>query len=358
MRVLTLDLGSSSLKFALFEVDRNAQRELHAGEFCESRSFAEALDVETPDAIGHRIVVAPDGYEAPARLDLQLYQALKTTTPRDPLHLPRQLDLIRVSRVRFPSVPQILCFDTAFFARLPQLARRLPLPSNLPVHIRRNGFHGLSYESAMRVLGNPRGRVVVAHLGSGASLCALLDAVPVETTFGFGVLGGLVMSTRPGDLDPSILLELLSHGVSVPRLSAMLYEDSGLKGVSGTSGDMRKLLAARQHDERAEQAVDLFVHELRKHLGAMIASLGGIDTLVFTGGIGECAAEVRARACKAFEYIGLSLDDAANAVNANVISAAASSVAVRIVTARENEVIARHVWHVLEPDRGKEDVGV
>jgi acetate kinase len=346
VRVLCLDAGSSSLKFAVYDRDENRERLREAGETAITDT-TNLEDFETPEAIGHRIVFGGPDRAAPARIDDRLLHDLEHLRDWDPLHLDPQVAIVKAARRRFPGVPQVACFDTAFFQRLPPVATRLPLPQLSP-RIRRYGFHGLSYEWALSTLDDPWGRVVIAHLGSGASLCAVLDGLPVETTMGFSVLGGLMMGTRPGDLDPGVLLELLRQGRSLRELVGILYEESGLKGVSEISGDMRALLAAESSNPRAAEAIALFVHQLRKHLGAMIAMLGGLDTLVFTGGIGENAAQIRARACEPFRYLGLHLSNEANERNGAAISADDSGVAVRVVVANENAMIARHVWSTMK----------
>ncbi|HEY9085860.1 MAG TPA: hypothetical protein VIN40_08025 [Candidatus Tyrphobacter sp.] len=360
MRILCLDAGSSSLKFALYdfaalddghlrfdgEVETDAENvAAAASQVWERVREPDAL----PDAVGHRVVFGGPDRDAPVRVDGQVLPELERGADFDPLHLGPELAIVEAAMQKFPHLPQVLCFDTAFFHALPDVAKLLPLPRGLPPEIRRYGFHGLSYESVLASLGHPGGRIAIAHLGSGASLCAVRAGRPVDTTMGFSVLGGLMMETRPGDLDPGVLLELLlKHERSASDLSEMLYRESGLKGVSGLSGDMRALLAAEGSNPQAAQAIALFVHQLVKHLGAMIAAMGGLDTLVFTGGIGEHAPAIRERACAAFGYLGLQLDEGANARGDAMISSKESGVEVRIVPANENAMIARHVWTVLE----------
>lgn len=357
MRVLCLDAGSASLKYALYDQNAHGGKALTTGEFpSKGQSVSLLEDVwsklesegyGSPDAVGHRVVFGNTERALPARVDDDLLARLDALRARDPLHLVPELEIVRAARTRFPRAVHVLCFDTAFFSDLPALARCLPLPRDLPSYLQRCGFHGLSYEWAVKSL-KLSGRAVVAHLGSGASLCAVVDGAPLETTFGFGVLGGLMMETRLGDLDPSVLLELMREGYSVERLSRLLYEESGLKGVSGLSGDMRELLSAEASDVNAARAVALFLHQLRKHLGAMIAVLGGLETLVFTGGIGEHAPSIRERACAPFGYLGLRLDAAANERGAAVISESGSAVCVRVIAANENAMIAQHVWNFIE----------
>ena len=355
--VLCLDGGSSSLKFALYSADERGELvRLMAGELpagnTARETFANVLSTIAPEheagvaAVAHRIVFGGSRYTATVIADDATLRELETLVPIEPLHLRAELDLVHEARHRLRGTVQVLCFDTAFHQRMPAIAKRLPLPRDLDPLIARYGFHGLSYEYVVSVLPRDCGRTIVAHLGSGASLCALRDGVPVDTTMGFSALGGLMMATRPGDLDPGILLRLLAAGYDLSRLTRLLYHESGLRGVSGISADMRSLLANRQAPA-AREAVDLFVYQLVKHLGAMIAVLGGLDTLVFTGGIGEHAPTIRAAACGAFEYMGLRLDDGANARNAGRISTEESGVAVLVVPTDENLVLARHAMNEL-----------
>ncbi len=353
MRVLCIDGGSSSIKFACYDQDSANGRLRFSGEIVTNGSNSvdalwRAVDEHgPPDAIGHRIVFGGPEYDAPVRLDDAILGRLRELRAWDPLHLGVEVAIVEEALRRFARVPQVLCFDTAFFRALPAIAVRLPLPRALPAELRRYGFHGLSYEWAMASLGEPRGRIVLAHLGSGSSLCAVRDGKPVDTTMGYSVLGGLMMATRPGDLDPGVILALFARGYTPAQLSKMLYEESGLRGVSGFSADMRDLLAARATDPRAAEAVALYVHQLRKHVGAMVATLGGVDTLVFTGGVGERAPEIREEACAAFGYLGVLLDERANERGDATISAAQSGVSVRVVLATENAMIARHAWSLL-----------
>ncbi|HUY40900.1 MAG TPA: acetate/propionate family kinase [Candidatus Dormibacteraeota bacterium] len=353
MRILCIDAGSSSIKFACYDRDSANERAVYSGA-AETKGEGAAAGLwraveehDPPDAIAHRIVFGGPGCNAPVRLSDAILNGLRELRAWDPLHLGVEVAIVEDALRRFALLPQVLCFDTAFFRGLPDVATRLPLPRTLPASLRRYGFHGLSYEWALASLGHPRGRTVLAHLGSGASLCAVRDDEPVDTTMGYSVLGGVMMATRPGDLDPGVMLALLAQGYTAAHLSKMLYEESGLKGVSGFSGDMRELLAARATDPQAAEGVALFVHQLRKHLGAMVAVLGGIDTLVFTGGIGEHAPVIREEACAPFGYLGMLLDDSANTRGDPTISAARSSVVVRIVRANENAMIARHAWSLL-----------
>ena len=264
--------------------------------------------------------------------------------PFAPLHLPAELSAIAAARRHFGDVPQVACFDTAFHHTLPAVARRYALPSSLyDAGVRRYGFHGLSYESVVASLGAPTlGRAVIAHLGSGASMVAIRDGKSIDTTMGFTPAGGLVMGTRPGDLDPGLLVYLLEHaGYDARSLARLVDHEAGLLALSGSSADMQQLLATRATDARAALAVDVFCHHARKWIGALATTLGGLDTLVFTGGIGEHAPEVRAEICRGLEHLGVSLDAACNERSEAIVSASTSACVTRVARADEERVIAR-----------------
>jgi len=274
--------------------------------------------------------------------------------PLDPDHLPQALAAVAAVGRAFPALPQVACFDTAFHARMPRVAQTYALPRALEAEgVRRYGFHGLSYEYIMARLREidpeaARGRVVIAHLGNGASMAAVRAGESVETTMGFTPTGGLVMGTRTGDLDPGVLLYLLQErGLDAAALSDLVNHEAGLLGVSGSSGDMQDLLAREATDERAAEAITLFCYQARKFLAAMAAALGGLDTLVFTGGIGEHAPAIRARLCNGLAFLGIALDGSRNAAGDAVISAAGSAVTIRVVPTDEEVMIARHVTQVL-----------
>ncbi len=259
---------------------------------------------------------------------------------------------MRALAQQLPDVPQVACFDTAFHRSAPALAQEIALPRRYVAEgVHRYGFHGLSYEHVVSRLGGlapalASGRVIAAHLGHGASLCALRDGRSVATTMGFSALDGLVMGTRPGSLDPGVLLYLIDrHGMDARALERLLYQESGLLGVSEISGDLRVLLASG--DPRAQHAVDLFVYRLGRELGSLAAALGGLDALVFTGGIGEHAAPIRARVCRDAEWLGVALDEDANNVHAPRISAPGARASAWVVASDENGVIARHTARVL-----------
>ena len=354
MNLLCLDGGSSTLKYALFRAEgEGALVQIAADTVSVASGRIEDATTRVWDgvkalgepvaAVGHRIVFGGPTYVNPTRVNPVVLQTLEALTGAEPLHLRAELDLVYEVARRLPNVPQILCFDTAFHQRMPALARRLPLPQDLDPMLRRYGFHGLSYEYVVSELDGAPGKTIAAHLGSGASLCAISDGKPLDTTMGFSPLGGLMMGTRPGDLDPGVVLRLLgSDGYDRDRLADLLNHGCGLLGVSGATADMQALLTAADRDVRAREAVDLFVYQLIKYLGAYVAVLGGLDTLVFTGGIGENAPPIRAAACAALGYLGLALDLAANARSAPVVSGPESTVIVKVIRTDENLMIARH----------------
>jgi acetate kinase len=256
--------------------------------------------------------------------------------------------MIDAVAAHFPDLPQVACFDTAFHSRMPEVAQRFALPGKLwDQGIKRYGFHGLSYEYVVGKLGTELGqRAVVAHLGNGSSMVALRDGVSIDTSMGLTPTGGFMMGTRSGDLDPGVLLHLLRAGYSAEKLEALLNHETGLLGVSGESSEMRVLLEKRKSEPPAARAVQMFCYQVRKFVGAFAAALNGLNTLVFTGGIGEHAAEVRAEICSGLQYLGVALDVAANNRNAEVISAAGGRCVVRVVETDEDLMIARHTRSV------------
>jgi acetate kinase len=385
MRVLSVNVGSSSLKVALWQVGSDerlvargevkglgrgeARLRLRDGdgrtlrdEGCGALEDAAAATLRVlevlagdalpfPDAVGHRLVHGGPDLSAPARVDDALLRTLVALEPYAPLHLPAEIAVVRAVAERHRELPQVVCFDTAFHRRMPAVAQRLPLPRALHDEgVRRYGFHGLSYEYVVSVLGDAaRGRTVIAHLGNGASLAAVRDGAPIDTTMGLTPTGGLMMGTRSGDLDPGVLLHLARvERLDAPALERLVDQCSGLLGVSGgSSGDVAALLERRTGDVAAAEAIELFCWIARKHVGAMAASLGGLDTLVFTGGIGEHATPVRAEICAGLGHLGVVLDPAANAAAAPLISAADARCTVRIVATDEERMIARHVQRTL-----------
>ena len=379
--VLCVNSGSSSLKFAVFVVrgetfeavvdgavegiglpqgnawlragtDRQERHDAypdHASAFDAAFALLRAGQTPAPSIVGHRIVHGGTRYREPVRIDDAVLRELRTLVRLAPLHMPAAIAGIEGVALRLPDVPQIGCFDTAFHATLPEIARRLPLPERFnDAGIRRYGFHGISYEYVMSTLGDsvPR-RVILAHLGNGSSLVAVRDGRAVDTTMGLTPTGGIVMGTRAGDLDPGVLIHLLrEQKLSADDLERLLVRESGLIAIGGTS-DVKELVRRAGEDERARLALSMFGYAVRKAIGSFVAVLGGADLLVFTGGIGEHAAEVRREACRGLEAMGIELDDDRNTRGLGVISADASRCTVRIIPTNEDLMIARHVRQVV-----------
>lgn len=387
--IAVLNAGSSSIKFSLFALigdaleltyrgqvegihtqphfiarDRDGKIEAeqsgdatqapgHAGALQRLLDFIRAhLGGDRLVGVGHRVVHGGARHLEPARVDAALLHDLERFIPLAPLHQPHNLAPMRLLLEREPGLPQVACFDTAFHRSNPELAQMFALPHALHEQgIRRYGFHGLSYEYIAAVLPQidaraAGGATVVLHLGNGASMCALRGGRSIATTMGFTALDGLPMGTRCGALDPGIMLYLMdTHGMDARALEALLYNESGLLGVSGVSSDMRTLLASR--DVRAKLAVDLYVYRIGRELGSLAAALGGLDALVFTAGIGENAAPVRASVCEHAAWLGVTLDGDANARNERRISAADSKVSVWVLPTDEERMIARHTRALL-----------
>jgi acetate kinase len=375
--ILSLNGGSSSLKFAVYRLSGTAEERIFSGAVeaigqpsgkAWLRGGDKALQEETgkfPDhtaamkkmfaglreqgveklaAAGHRIVHGGPKFTAPQLIDAQLKQALKELIPFAPLHLPSQIAMIEAVEAHFPDLPQVACFDTAFHSRMPEVAQRFALPQRFwEQGIRRYGFHGLSYEYVIGKLGGKLGRrAIIAHLGNGASMVALKDGLPMDTSMGMTPTGGFMMGTRSGDLDPGVLIHLLKTGYSAEQLEELVDHEAGLLGVSGHTSDMKALLQKSQTDSAAHMAVKMFAYQVRKFIGAYAAVLNGLDTLVFTGGIGERAADVRGKICSGLGYLGVALETQANAQNAEVISLPNSQCAVRVVQTDEDLMIVRH----------------
>ena len=303
-------------------------------------------------AVGHRVVHGGTRYGAPVRIDAAVIEALDELVPLAPLHQPHNLAPIRAIAARWPALPQVACFDTAFHRHQPPVAQAFALPTEITARgVRRYGFHGLSYEyvaGAMRTLDAraASGRVVVAHLGNGASMCAMANGRSVASTMGFTALDGLVMGTRSGSIDPGVLIWLMDEmGMGARDLERLLYHRSGLLGVSGVSSDMRTLLASE--DPRAKLAIELFCYRTGRELGSLAAALGGLDALVFTGGIGEHAAPVRAAIVRGAAWLGLALDDAANAAHRRRITEDTSRIPAYVLPTDEELMIARHTRAVV-----------
>jgi acetate kinase len=380
--ILTLNAGSSSIKFSLFEANA-ALQEIAAGEvenigaaphlkirlggalvsehrWPEGQKFAHE-DMLTPVlhwvedhlgdsnlvATGHRIVHGGEHFFAPTRLTDSVLTELAKLDPLAPLHEPHNLAAVAAARILRPNLPQIGCFDTAFHHNMPVVATRFPIPRALHDEgIHRYGFHGISYEyisGALRALAPDlaSGRVIAAHLGNGASLCAMKDGISIDSTMGLTGLDGLMMGTRCGAIDPGAILYLMQgRNMSAAAITDLVYKQSGLLGVSGLSSDVRTLLASPAPE--AAEALDLFAYHAARHTGALASSLGGLDAFIFTAGIGEHSAPTRAAICARLRWLGLELDPAANEAHAPVISTPASRVAIRIIPTNEELQIARH----------------
>jgi acetate kinase len=361
VRVLVVNAGSSSLKLSVLDDEHvtartTVERWEGAGDLDPLRAFLDgAPDV---DAVGHRVVHGGPRFRASVRVDDGVVDYLESVADLAPLHNPRATAAIRAVADLLPDTPAVAAFDTSFHASIPEEAATYALPRewNHAYGLRRYGFHGLSHAYAVRrgaeLAGLPLAglRVVSCHLGAGASLCAVRDGRSVDTTMGFTPLAGLVMQTRAGSVDPGLVLWLLEHAhVDLPTLTQVLEHQSGLKGLSGTSGDYRDVVAAGDSgDADARLALEVYVHRLVREIGAMVVSAGGLDLLVFTGGVGEHASAVRAAAAEQLAFLGVRLDDEANRATADAdVSAAGATVRTTVVTAQEDLEVAREVRGVL-----------
>ncbi len=388
--ILTLNCGSSSLKFAVFNFDPELRRILSGSVSnigaADSRSRAQSADgavfwdeeepsVNHPAAIdaamnrlerveyigaigfvGHRVVHGGPDCDCPELVTAQLEARLRRLIPLAPLHLPANLEGIVAARLRLPHALHVACFDTAFHQSAPPIARRTGLPRDIEKNeIRRYGYHGLSYEFVVDHIRETEGahaleaRMIVAHLGAGASMAAICNGRSIDTTMGFSTLSGLPMATRSGDVDSGLILYLLQEKKwSANDLQAMLYEQSGLLGISGRSGDMQSLLGMAT-DPNVRDAIDYFCFQARKRIGALAASMGGLDRIIFTGGVGANAPAIRAQICRPLEaLLPLRLDDNRNAGNRPVISSNASSIQLNALSTDEEKMIARHVVEIAE----------
>ena len=393
--ILTINGGSSSIKFALFESTESLKRILaggieriglpdamwHAKGVSQDDNFSRS--VTAPDhsiavgilmdwidersdalaAVGHRVVHGGPKYSEPQRITAPMVEELHNLNPFDPEHLPEEILLTEAFHHRFPNLPQVACFDTAFHHDLPQVARLLPIPRRYEAKgVRRYGFHGLSYAFLMGELARlggdeaARGRVILAHLGNGASLAAVRNGKSVDTSMSFTPAAGVPMSTRSGDLDPGLLWYLArTEKMSAKQFNEMINFQSGLLGVSETSSDMHDLLASEAQDVRATEAVALFCYQVKKCIGGYAAALGGLDTLVFAGGIGENAATVRARVCDGLGFLGIDLDQERNAKHEPWISSGTGRVKVRVIRTDEELMIAKSVMQVLHLGSNQEN---
>jgi acetate kinase len=386
--ILVINAGSSSIKFSVFatEIDGSLSAEAHGQ--VEGIGSAPHLEVSDPkgksladqpvagqgydgaiaeiqrwfaahvgseaafEGVGHRVVHSGMAYSKPVLIDDRVIADLEALVPLAPLHQLHNIAAIRAVGAAAPGVPQVACFDTAFHSDQPAVAREFALPRELTAKgVRRYGFHGLSYEYIVSALpkiapGIVEGKIIVAHLGNGASMCAIAAGRSIASTMGFTAVEGLPMGTRTGSLDPGVILYLLQHeGMDAAAIEQLIYQRSGLLGISGLSGDMRILLAS--DSPAAKQAVDLFVYRIGRELGSLVAALGGLDAIVFTAGIGEHAPAIRARVCADARWIGVSLDEAANTRNGPRISGAMSAVSAWVIPTDENLMIARHTRQLL-----------
>jgi acetate kinase len=386
--LLTINSGSSSIKFALYQ-NENSLMQLFYGEM-ESigskntkLSFTntitnqkKSVNIKAEDhedaasflidwlekqdgfvlvkAIGHRIVHGMK-HTKPEIITPELLDELKKISAYDPEHLPGEIKLIEMFQKRYPSLPQIACFDTSFHSSMPPVARLLPIPRRYhEMGIQRFGFHGLSYawlmEELKRIAGNEtaEGKIILAHLGNGASIAAVKDGKSIDTSMGFTPTSGLPMGTRTGDLDPGVAWYLIKAEMLSPeQFSHLINHQSGLLGVSEISSDMRELMRCQGTDSRAAEAIELFCYQTKKWIGSFAAVLGGLDTLIFSGGIGENAPEVRDRICHGLQFLGIELDETGNLKNDKIISTNTSNVCVRVMKTNEELMIARSVCHVL-----------
>ncbi len=389
-KILAFNTGSSSIKFSMYEIGEaerlvftgslsrlgssgtmffvrdaqgnslvsesvGAQHHDAASEYVFSWIASQGIGFK-PDAVGHRIVHGGPLYSIPQCVTPELIASLETMTPYAPEHLPQAINAVKYIAKRFPETLQITCFDTLFHSTMPPIAKLYALPESIRREgVRRYGFHGLSYEYILLELKRQQGlqvlqkRMIFAHLGHGASMVAVKNGKSIETTMGFSPAGGLMMSTRTGDLDPGVILFLLQQDKMTPAaIKEMVNRRSGLLGVSGITDDMRELLDAENSDDRAGEAVALFCYQARKYIGALSAVLGGLDTLVFTGGIGEHSPEIRSRICTDLEFLGVRIDEEKNRTNSFLISQDNSHVDIRIMSTNEELMIVRHTMSILK----------
>ena len=386
--ILTINGGSSSIKFALYQTGELLKRGLYGKvdriglpgtnltfsdstgkqkgslilESSNNRSAANFLidwlekqdGFSSVSAVGHRVVHGMNR-TVPVLITNELLEELHLITSYDPDHLPNEIEFIEAFRRRHPKLSQVACFDTAFHSTMPRVAKLLPIPRRFDaMGIRRYGFHGLSYayiiEEFARVAGTKaaQGRMILAHLGNGASLAAVREGKSIDTSMGFTPAGGLMMGTRPGDLDPGVAWYMMrSENLTPKQFNNLINHESGLLGVSETSSDIRDLLAQETKDIRAAEAVALFCYQAKKWIGAFAAALGGLDTLVFAGGIGENSPIIRSHICESLGFLGIELEGKQNVENEGVISSAASRVAVRVIRTDEEQIIAKTVCRIL-----------
>jgi acetate kinase len=393
--ILTINGGSSSIKFALYETGEQLRRILYGeikriglhGTTLTFRGLTQneqgSRSIEASDhksavnslidwleeqkeftlvrAVGHRVVHGMNHIE-PETITQELLDELNRIAPYDPDHLPREIELIEVFRKRHPKFLQVACFDTSFHCTMPRVAKLLPIPRHFDKKgIQRYGFHGLSYSYLIEELSNvagekaSKGRVILAHLGSGASLAAVRNGKSIDTSMGFTPVAGIPMGTRPGDLDPGVAWFIMkSEDLTPKQFNKLINHESGLLGISETSSDMQDLLAKETDDVRAAEAVGLFCYQAKKWIGSFAAALGGLDTLVFAGGIGENSPIIRSRICEGLGFLGIELDEKQNITNSPVISTKNGSTVVRVIHTDEELMIAKIVSQILKLDSEKE----
>jgi acetate kinase len=386
--ILTINGGSSSIKFALYRVGKipirllygkidrigledttftfTKEKIVHQDRLEKGKSdyhssvifmmdwLEKQVDFSLITGVGHRVVFGMNHTE-PEFITQNLLDELHRIIPYDSDHLPAEIELIEVFIHRYPNLKQVACFDTTFHRTMPRVAKLLPIPRRFDkIGIQRYGFHGLSYayliEELIRLAGKKvgKGRVILAHLGNGASIAAVFNGESIDTSMGFTPAGGLLMGTRPGDLDPGVTWYMMkSENLTPKQFNNLINHESGLLGISETSSDMRDLLAKESDDIRAAEAVALFCYQAKKWIGSFVAALGGLDTLVFAGGIGENCPTIRSRICEGLGYLGIGLDEKQNIKNAQIISKAKESVAIRVIHTDEEWMIAKTVARIL-----------
>ncbi len=384
-KILTINSGSSTIKFALFDMQEQPERKVYGiieriglsdttltyhdliADKKGSESISESsathflidwldgyMDVSSISGIGHRVVHGMKHTE-PEIVSKKLIDELRSISAYDPDHLPQEIEMMEMFSKRYPQLLQLACFDTSFHVDMPRMAKLLPLPRRYDSKgIQRYGFHGLSYaylmEELVRITNaeTANGRIILAHLGNGASLAAVRDGKSIDTSMGFTPTSGLVMGTRTGDLDPGVAWFLLqSEKLNADQFNDLINHQSGLLGISGTTSDMQDLLKNQHNDNRAAEAVELFCYQTKKWIGSFSAVLEGLDTLVFSGGIGENAPEVRSRICNGLQYLGIEIDEKRNAGNNDIISTHKSHVTVRVIKTNEELMIAKSVYKIL-----------
>lgn len=388
MKILTVNAGSSSVKLALFENDydnpvlsvsienigtaetaslipsgqygSNDTNEIKATNHREAIEAAvewlhQQAHIDGIDAIGHRVVHGGTEHHRPARIDDELMEYLHSITPLAPNHMHPSLSCIEALRTSYPESVHVATFDTGFFKEVPTVARTLALPRELRDQgIQRYGFHGLSYEYLLDNFGKTegeeakKGRVIIAHLGSGASISAIKDGKPLDMSMGFTPASGIIMSTRSGDIDPGVIDYLLAQGKTREEIQRLLYKESGLLGLSENTADMYTLLQSEATDERARLAIEVFCYTIRKTIGAYSAVLGGVDSIIFAAGIGERSAEIRARVCEPLAYLGVEIDKERNENGERLISTDDSTVGVHVIHTHEDRIIAVKTHDVAE----------